>query len=124
MYKRYISQGNNAKESMIFCKVNRLAYSKRIDKHDITSRTRIILMDTIDNHNGASMEKMILFAYFYNIKNNNFSETEYKYYKKLIIAYGKNKLNNILEHFSSKDGCVGIKEEDDENKYRIIYFAK
>jgi len=123
MYKRYIGTGFTARQALLFCKVNRLAYSKKINKHDITSRTRIILMDIIDNETAASMEKMLIFAYFYNIKNNNdFSEAEYKFFKKLIIAYGKQKLNSIFDNFSSKDGCVAIKEE--ENKYRIVYFTK
>ena len=122
MYKRYIGNGDTPKQALIFCKVNRLAYSKEINKTDITSRTRIILMNSIDNESAASMEKMLLFAYFYNLKNNvDFSESEYMYYKKLIIAFGKNTLLKIIEIFSSSDGCVAIKEA--EHKYRIIYFA-
>jgi hypothetical protein len=123
MYKRYLGTGFTARQALLFCKVNRLAYSKKINKHDITSRTRIILMDVIDNETAECMEKMLLFSYFYNIKNNNdFSESEYNQYKKLIIAYGKQKLNSIFENFSSKDGCVAIKDND--NKYRIVYFTK
>ena len=123
MYKRYIGYGLTAKEALLFCKVNRLAYSKKISKYDITSRTRIILMNNIENESASSMEKILLFAYFYSINNNNdFTESEYSNYKKLIIAFGKEKLNNILDLFSSKDGCVGIKEDD--NSFRIIYFTK
>ena len=123
MYKRYISNGDTAKQAMLFCKVNRLAYSKKLNKHDITSRTNIIQLDSINDETAANMEKMLLFAYFYYIKNNNdFSEAEYKYYKKLIVALGKKKLHDILDNFSSKTGCVGIKE--DEDKYRIVYFSK
>ena len=123
MYKRYIGYGTTAKESLLFCKMNRLAYSKKINKFDITSRTNIIFMDTIKNETDASMEQMLIFAYFYNLKkNNDFSETEYKYYKKLIIAFGKAKLNKIFENFSSTDSCIGIKH--DHKTFRIIYFTK
>lgn len=123
MYKRYICNGDTAKQAMLFCKVNRLAYSKKINKQDITSRTSIIQLDNIDNESGANMERMLLFAYFFYIKNNNgFSDAEYKYYKKLTIALGRKKLHEILDNFSSKTSCVGIKEA--ENKYRIVYFTK
>ena len=122
MYKRYIGRGINAKEALLFCRVNRLAYSKKFDDYDITSRTKIILMELIDNETASNMERMLLFAYFYKInKNNEFSKSENKYYKKLKEAYGKKNLNEILDNFCSKEGCVGIKEA--ENKYRIIYFT-
>lgn len=121
-YKRYIGKGHCAFQSMLFCKINRLAYSKKIDKYDITSRTRIITMDIIESESASSMEKMLLFAYFYHIKKgDNFSESEYNYYKKLIIAFGKKKLMEIMQYFNSKDGCVGIKE--DSNNFRIVYFT-
>ena len=122
MYKRYIGLGINPKEALLFCKVNRLAYSKKFDKHDITSRTRIILLETIGDESAATMEKYLLFAYFYNRKSkDSFTESEYKYYKKLIIACGKKKLEEIFEYFSSTDACVGIKEDD--THYRIVYFT-
>ena len=122
MYKRYIGCGVNAKEALLFCRVNRLAYSKKFDDYDITSRTKIILMELIDNETASNMEKMILFAYFYKRnRNTDFSNNENKYYKKLKTACGKKKLNEILDNFCSKEGCVGIKEA--ENKYRIIYFT-
>ena len=123
MYKRYIGTGINVKEALLLCKVNRLAYSKNFDDYDITSRTRIILMDIIENETAANMEKMLLFAYFYKIhKNKELSTSENKYYKKLKNAYGKKNLNEILDNFCSKEGCIGIKET--VNKYRIIYFTK
>lgn len=122
MYKRYIGRGVNAKEALLFCRVNRLAYSKKFDEYDITSRTKIILLEIIDNETAANMEKMLLFTYFYKInKNNELSKSENKCYKKLKEAYGKKKLNEILDYFCSKEGCVGIKEST--NKYRIIYFT-
>ena len=62
MYKRYISNGDTAKQAMLFCKVNRLAYSKKLNKHDITSRTNIIQLDSINDETAANMEKMLLFA--------------------------------------------------------------
>ena len=122
-YKRYIGNGKNAFQCLQFCKLNRLAYSKKIDKHDITSRTKIVNMEVLQNENASSMEKMLLFAYFYHSKNGkNFSESEYKYFKKFIIAFGKKNLYEIFENFASKTSCVGIKE--DETHYRIIYFSK
>ena len=123
MYKRYIGHGNTVKEALMFCKINRLAYTKKIKKHDITSRTNIILMDTINDESASNMEKILLFAYFYSIKkDDDLGESEYKYYNKLIIAFGKEKLNLILKNFSSSSSCVGVKQAD--KKFRIIYFTK
>lgn len=121
MYKRYIGSGETPKQALISLKINRLGYSKKLDKNDITSRTSILFVNNIDNCSAATMEKMLLFAYFYHNKSgSNFSESEYNYYKKLIIAFGKNNVNNIFSSFCSKNSCIALLES--ENKYRIIYF--
>jgi hypothetical protein len=123
MYKRYIGHGNTVNEALMFCKINRLAFTKKIKKHDITSRTTIILMDTINNETASNMEKILLFAYFYSIKkDDDLGASEYKYYKKLLISFGKEKLTRIFTNFSSSSSCVGIKQDD--KKFRIIYFTK
>lgn len=125
MYKRYVGHGLNVNQALLFCRVNRLAYSKKISKNDITSRTNITLMENIDYATASRMEQMLIFAYSYKNKANNgteFTETEYEYYKKLVIAFGNQKLNEIFTSFNSKNSCVGIKEDDEH--YRIIYFTK
>jgi len=125
MYKRYVGHGLNVNQALLFCRVNRLAYYKKISKNDITSRTNITLMENIDNATASRMEQMLIFAYSYKNKTKNgqeFSDSEYEYYKKLVIAFGNQKLNEIFTSFNSMNSCVGIKE--DEEHYRIIYFTK
>jgi hypothetical protein len=125
MYKRYVGYGINVNQALLFCRVNRLAYSKKISKNDITSRTNITLMENIDNATASRMEQILILAYSYKNKTKNgteFTESEYEYYKKLTIAFGIRKLNELFSSFNSKNSCVGIKEDDEH--YRIIYFTK
>jgi hypothetical protein len=123
MFKRYIGCGNTPNQCLIFLKINRLGYSKIINKNDITSRTSILFVDNINNCSASIMEQILIFGYLYYTKNGiNFSDTEYNHYKKLIIAFGKNNLNNIFNNFCSTNSCIALLESD--NQYRIIYFTK
>ena len=123
MYKRYIGYGNTPKQALIFSKINRLGHSKKLDKKNITSRTSIKFVENIDSCSAATMEKILLFGYFYHNKNGcDFSESEYNNYKKLVIAFGRTNVHDIFDSFCSKNSCIALLEE--ENKYRIIYFTK
>ena len=74
MYKRYVGYGLNVNQALLFCRVNRLAYSKNISKNDITSRTNITLMENIDYATTSRMEQMLIFSYSYKNKANNGTE--------------------------------------------------
>jgi hypothetical protein len=124
MYHRYIGRGDNAKSAFLFCRVNTLGHTKNLDGDNITSRTSVYFVDNIDGVSGAKMEQMILFAYSCNIDNNPTripTNSEYAYYKKLIIYFGNKKYNKIMKNFKSSNSCIGLKEQD--GIYRFIYYS-
>ena len=125
MYYRYISRGDNVKSALLYCRVNKLGHTHKIDKHNITSRTEVCFVENIDGLSAAKMEQLLLFAFSHNnIKDKQkriVTETEYNAYKKLIIYFGKVKYNNIMKNMRSKTSCIGLKENTD--RYRFVYYS-
>jgi len=125
MYHRYIGRGDNAKSAFLFCRVNTLGHTKKLDDHNMTSRTCVYFVDNIDGVSGAKMEQMLIFAYSYSCNIDKPTRiptnSEYAYYKKLIIYFGKKKYNKIMDNFQSNYSCIGLKEQD--GIYRFIYYS-
>ena len=125
MYFRYTSPGDNAKEALLYCRINKLGHTHKIDKHNITSRTDVCFVENIDGLSASKMEQLLLFAYAHdNIKDKQeriVTETEYNSHKKLIIYFGKTKYNIIMKNMKSKNSCIGLKENN--RLYRFVYYS-
>ena len=119
MYGRYIGFGENVNQAFLYCRINQMGHDGCIKYKKISFKTETMIIDKIKGYSASHMELLISFGYKYFKDKNNFSNTEYDSYKKLIVFFGKDKLYEIFGYYTNDRKCLALKEAN--YTYRFIY---
>tara|TARA_B100001057_G_C22763680_1_gene916855 strand:+ start:511 stop:891 length:381 start_codon:yes stop_codon:yes gene_type:complete len=126
MYGRYIGFGSNVNQALLYCRINQMGHDGYINKNKISNKTNVMIIDKLPSTAGEHMEMQLFFGYKYHLYLNDntieYSNTEYNSYKKLVVFFGKDKLNEIYEFYTGSKKCLALKEK--EFVYRFMYLSK
>ena len=124
-YYSVIGIGDTSQKALLFARINQIGFNRGIKDGTISKKTKCYEISLPRDMDYRELIKIIYMGYNYylhqNKKREEFSESEYQSYKKLIIFYGKTDLIKIMSLFENTRCNTSLCINIDETRYQFLY---